>query len=105
MSKFFAATLAIAATIGTFAMSGAAHAAAADEAIGVRFADLDLTSQAGQRTLDRRIDKAARQVCGIDDVVTGTRVRSREAQTCFDQAVRSTRASVARAIEGSRTNG
>ena len=30
----------------------------------VRVADLDLSSKAGVRTLDRRIDRAVREVCG-----------------------------------------
>ena len=31
----------------------------------VETADLDLASQSGQRTLDRRVAQAAREVCGV----------------------------------------
>jgi len=40
-------------------------------AVVVRYADLDLTSEAGASVLLRRIDRAARQVCGMDRDVRG----------------------------------
>ena len=62
----------------------AVPAAAADtETVAVRYADLDLSTSAGQAQLERRIDSAAREVCGIDDVATGTRLASRSAKECF----------------------
>jgi len=69
------------------------------ESTGVRFSDLDLATTAGQQQLDRRIDRAARSVCGIEDATTGTRIASRSAQKCYEQALRATRTQVAKAIE------
>ena len=64
----------------------------------VHFADLDLASSKGQRQLERRITRAARQVCGMDEVYTGTRLPSRESAQCYRQALRETREQTAAAI-------
>lgn len=56
------------------------------DTLAVRYKDLDLTTAEGQKTLDRRIDAAARQVCGYDEVITGTRLRSRDSVACYKQA-------------------
>lgn len=58
----------LAAAIGTaFALTGLAGLAQAQtaerETAEVRFADLNLTSPAGQAALDRRVEGAARRVC------------------------------------------
>lgn len=45
--------------------------------------DLNLSTAEGQKALDRRIDRAARQACGVDSRSTGTRIRSREARECY----------------------
>jgi UrcA family protein len=42
----------------------AATPAAADQGRRVSYADLDLTSESGIATLDARIDRAVRQICG-----------------------------------------
>ena len=50
----------------------------------VQTADLDLSSQAGQRTLDRRLNQAAKEVCGIAsdaDVAGKNDVRRCRAET------------------------
>lgn len=52
----------------------------------VRYHDLDLSTEAGQKELDRRLDKAARQVCGMNAATTGSRVASRDARDCYRQA-------------------
>jgi UrcA family protein len=50
----------------------------------VRYADLDLSSTAGQAELERRIENAARQVCRSEPI-TGTRIIDRdEEQRCKD---------------------
>ena len=53
---------------------------------GVRYKDLDLTTEAGQKELEDRLDKAAREVCGMDDIGTGTRVSSRGSRDCYRDA-------------------
>ena len=53
----------------------------------VSYADLDLTSPAGQAALDRRIDGAVRQICGRafpSDLQTQHEVRQCRAQTRAD---------------------
>ena len=49
-------------------------------------ADLDLGTAAGQRTLDKRIEKAVRQVCRTVSVQTGTRIMDQDAQNCLARA-------------------
>jgi UrcA family protein len=48
-------------------------------AVVVRYADLDLTSEAGASVLLRRIDRAAKQVCGMDGDVRGLYRRQQRA--------------------------
>lgn len=54
----------------------------------VKYADLDLTSKAGQRTLEGRIDAAAKKFCGVGEQTTGTRLKSSQAGKCFREAKR-----------------
>jgi UrcA family protein len=65
-------------------------AAAEDKAptVAVRYADLDLTSEAGQRQLDMRLERAAREVCGMDETMVGSHLRSTESRTCYREARR-----------------
>jgi UrcA family protein len=51
----------------------------------VRYADLDLSSAAGQTELERRIENAARQVCKAE-IPTGTRIVDQgEVARCRDE--------------------
>jgi UrcA family protein len=61
----------------------------------VRYGDLDLGSDAGRATLERRLRTAARQVCdtGIDDVVAQA-----DQQRCRSEAVVATRRAVETAV-------
>jgi UrcA family protein len=52
----------------------------------INVADLDLGTAAGQRTLDKRIEKAVRQVCRTVSVQTGTRIMDRDAMECLARA-------------------
>ena len=63
--------------------------------MSVEYGDLDLNSPQGLATLNSRIDKAARKVCRINDIETGTRIRSSNAKKCYEAAVHSAAASVA----------
>ncbi len=68
------------------ALAAPASAAPAGQAIRVEYSDLNLTTAEGQATLDRRLDDAARQVCGIGAMQTGTRMESRDARRCYREA-------------------
>lgn len=61
--------------------------------IGV--ADLNLATPEGQRTLDRRIEKAARSVCRVPKVMTGTRIMNQDARACLAEAKAAARQQVA----------
>lgn len=52
------------------------------ESIGVKYSDLDLGTKAGQQELSLRIGTAAKKVCGLNDISTGTRVQNPEARSC-----------------------
>ncbi|NVD44484.1 UrcA family protein [Qipengyuania atrilutea] len=58
-----------------------------EQTIHVEYKDLNLTSQKGQRALERRINAAAREVCGIDFAPTGTRIVHPKARECYDKAM------------------
>lgn len=65
--------------------------ALADEAgpdMVVRYADLDLTTEAGQKTLEWRIDAAAKRFCGVGAQTTGSRLKSSQASQCYREAKR-----------------
>ena len=80
-------------------------ATAQSGAVAVRHADLDLATSKGQQTLERRITRAARTICGIDDQTTGTRLASKAADSCYRQALRDVQQRVAAAIESGRRGG
>ncbi len=88
MNRSFALALALAAT-GLTLSPAMASAAPQQRSASVSYSDLDLTTEQGVAELERRIDRAARSVCGLDETALGTRVRSREARECYDAAKRS----------------
>lgn len=113
MTKLNSASLASVAVMTVFAGLAAiaqpatAHAATGQEAprrAQVEIADLDLATADGQKHLDRRIRRAAREVCSMAETATGTRLQSREALACFDKAVRDAHVRFA-ARRGERTGG
>ena len=57
--------IAVALLAAPFAQPAAAQGPAADRTQIVSYADLDLSREADVRELDRRIDRAVKQVCGI----------------------------------------
>lgn len=54
--------------------------------VAVSYKDLDLTTPAGQSKLARRLDVAAREACGYDETITGTRLPARSTVECYRQA-------------------
>lgn len=55
---------------------------------GVTYRDLDLSTAEGRAELDRRIDNAARQVCGVNERQLGSNIMTRESRTCYRSAKR-----------------
>jgi UrcA family protein len=73
--------------------------------INVITADLDLATAKGQKTLDQRVEKAARTVCRIADVRTGTRVMSNDARACLAKARSDARQQVAALVQEQQRGG
>ena len=71
----------------------------------ISYRDLDLSTSHGQQELDRRIDAAARTVCGLSTVRTGTVLRSAQAKACYQQASNNARAMIAARIKENRLGG
>lgn len=84
--------------ITTAALAGAFFTAqpAMAESVEVPYEDLDLTTAKDRETLDQRIDKAARQVCGANEATVGSRIRSQEVRACIKQAKQQIEASLAK---------
>jgi UrcA family protein len=66
---------------------------------GISYSDLNLATPQGQAQLDRRIDSAARSMCGIADVRTGTMLQGTKNKQCYEAAKASARKQVAERIE------
>ena len=97
-------TLAAAAALAVPATAFAARDETAPT-IGVHYKDLNLATAAGQKELESRLDKAARQVCGMDEVVTGSRMPSREASKCYRDARQQLGESLAQVVRNSAAGG
>ena len=82
LKQSLALALAAAAMLG----APAAYAATPGDAVKVSYTDLNLSSEKGQKILERRLDKAAREVCGMDERTTGTRMIDRDSKSCYDGA-------------------
>ncbi len=106
MSKqtVIAAIASVAATLALCAMTPPAFAAAPApvNAVQVRHAGLDLNTSEGQAKLNRRIENAARSVCGMDTMQTGTRIHSRSSTECYQNALRQIQPQFARLINSDR---
>ncbi|MBS1240126.1 MAG: hypothetical protein H6R45_832 [Proteobacteria bacterium] len=74
--------IALAAAFGMLMVAQPALAATT----AVTYDDLDLSTKEGQQELDRRIEHAAREVCGLNEKEVGSLVPSREARTCVKDA-------------------
>ncbi len=102
MQTAIAAIGSVAATLALVAMTPPTFAATPERAPAaeVRYTDLDLKTAAGKTELNRRIDKAARSVCGLDQAVTtGSRIRSHSQNTCYKNALSQIEPQFARLID------
>lgn len=87
-------------TLAALGLAGAAitpalAGPATPQSIAIKTADLNLASPEGQKTLERRIEHAARTVCRNPSVNTGTRIMSQKAKACLAKARSGARAQVA----------
>ena len=73
------------------ALALAAGTQASANHIEVRYDDLNLASVSGQKTFERRIEKAAREVCEVDVQRTGTRIVPADVKNCHAAARASAR--------------
>ncbi|MEM7665352.1 MAG: UrcA family protein [Pseudomonadota bacterium] len=95
-----------AATVGLAVTATPAFAGSTDkQSIDVSFADLNLSTPEGQETLDKRIKTAARKACGLDQVRTGTRIKSSSATNCYNNAMTSVKRQVAAAVADQQRGG
>ena len=72
--------------------------AVAEGSASVKYSDLDLTTKAGQAKLERRIDSAAREACGMDRVQTGRFTPSTAQRECYQKTKASVGEQVAQMI-------
>jgi UrcA family protein len=72
--------------------------------VTIAYKDLDLSTEAGQKELDRRMDKAARDACGMDEKVTGSRLSTSESRECYGAARTQIGQSLSH-LTGNRTSG
>ena len=91
--------------IALSALALVAGAPAAAKDFVVAYKDLDLSTAKGQKTLDKRIDAAARVYCGMDVQMTGSRTKGRGAGECFASARDAAREQMASLIEKAQRGG
>jgi UrcA family protein len=73
--------------LATAAAAALAATPALADSVTVQYDDLNLSNAQDQATLRSRIETAAREVCGIGEVRTGTRIRSAAARKCYQSAL------------------
>lgn len=70
--------------------------------VQVRYADLNLATAEGQKTLEQRINRAAREACDYSEYTTGTRLPSQTALACYRKARDSAKTMMADRIEAAQ---
>jgi UrcA family protein len=73
--------------------------------VAVQYNDLDLTSAHGKQVLQRRIDAAARSMCGVGEIRTGTILPSSAARKCYKQALADINEQFAMVVDKASTGG
>ncbi|WP_311202109.1 UrcA family protein [Novosphingobium mangrovi (ex Huang et al. 2023)] len=76
----------LAAALAGLALTATPVLAETTTKVRVEINDLDLTTPEGQRTLELRLDTAAREACGYDQRTTGSRLPTATARACYKQA-------------------
>ena len=97
----------IAAALATTMATSAVAAAPSGEAqtMQIEVADLDLSTAKGQKTLAKRIDRAAREVCSMGEQRTGSRINRSESRQCYRQAKAAATEQFAAVVEDARRGG
>ncbi len=94
--------------LGTIAALGlalpAVAVAAEPQSVTVKYADLNLSTPEGQQALDRRIESAARKVCGFGEARTGTRLDT-NARACIAETKAKLENRIATLVEEQRLGG
>lgn len=75
------------------------------KSIRVEYKDLNLSSEKGQEILERRLETAARKVCGISSHTTGTHLIRPAARKCYESARRDMNQRFAEVVSNSRRGG
>lgn len=96
--------IALAATASLMAGAPALAETASDSMVVV-YDDLDLSTKAGQKTLNQRIDAAAKKYCGYDEVQTGSRLTSKASTKCFKEIRRVAKQQMAPIVNNSQLGG
>lgn len=86
-----------AAALCTVALFAAPTAFAKD--VKVNYSDLDLSTASGQKSLDARIDKAARSACSADHATTGSILSAPVDKACLAKARSQVHAHVSSAVD------
>jgi len=99
--KTFALAAAVIGLVATPAFAGPEKG----PSTSVSYAGLDLSTTEGQKLLEQRIDIAARRMCQLDQLPTGTRIISSAHRSCYAKAKASAKSQVAIAIADQRRGG
>lgn len=75
------------------------------ESITVEYQDLDLSREKDRAILDQRLDAAARNVCGMSEAKTGTRMPSASARQCYKTTRKNIDQQFAGMLEDARKGG
>ncbi len=90
----------------TAAMAAALVALPASaETAQIHYSDLNLASEAGHKAFERRVERAARKVCGMNVHRTGTRTATPSMRRCLADAKDSARQQLAAVIDQQRLGG
>lgn len=78
---------------------------ASAETAQIHYSDLNLATEAGQRAFDKRVERAARKVCGMNELRTGTRTATPAMHRCYTDAKKSARQQLAAVTDEQRLGG
>ncbi len=99
------AGLAAAFTAGAMIATPALAQSDALQSVPVQYSDLDLSTDEGQAALERRLDRAAQKVCGIDRRTSGHALPSAEARGCYREVSESFAREIAARTEKQQQRG
>ena len=92
----------IAAAIGLVAPT---TSALAQKQARIEYSDLNLDTAEGQKKLDQRIRSAAEEVCNLNTIQTGTRIKSSQAKRCVAETTAKIKQSLAAHLDDKNLGG